>query len=136
MVERVARGRLFVPAAAALGLMAVGIGGADQVSAASRDTTIQIRVQVVESCQIRVSNVGRVAQSCGGGGVGASLPSLPALRSLPSLPSLRRLVVWPIDALPSFVRIDPDERTNRANQRAKGIARRIAQRVRYITIAY
>jgi len=136
MVERVARGRLIVPAAAALTLMASGITGPDQALAGTRDTTLQIRVQVVESRQLRVSTIGQLAQSCGGGGVGALLPSLPSLPSPPSLPSLPAQVAWPSNGVPSLVRIDPAERINRANQRANATAERIAQRVRYITIAY
>lgn len=136
MVERVARGRLIVPTAAALGLMAANMVGADQVWAASRDTTLQIRVQVVESCQIHVSRVGRLAQSCGGGSVGATLPSVPSLRFLRSLPGFSGRIAWPSDALPTLVRIDPAKRVNRANRRAQAIAARIAQRVRYITVVY
>lgn len=142
MVERVARSRLIVPAAAALGLIATGMARPDQASAASRESTLQIRVQVVESCQIRVSNVGQLAQFCGGGGVGKPLPSLPIGEILDSLrghaaalASLQQRTIWSGYGVTS-ISVDPAERIVSANQRASQIAERIAQRVRYITVVY
>lgn len=143
MVERVARGRLIMPAAAALGLIATGMARPEQASAAGRETTLQIRVQVVESCQIQVSNVGRFAQSCGGGGVGnALLPPpigevLDALRErAAALESLEQRAVWSGGGVTSLITLDRAERIASANQRAGQIAERIAQRVRYITVVY
>ena len=143
MVERVARGRLIVPAAAALELIATGMARPEQAFAAGPETTLQIRVQVVESCQIQVSSVGRLAQSCGGGSVGNTLPSPPIGEVLDSLrqraaalASLEQRAVWSGGGVTSLITPDPAERIASANQRAAHMAERIAQRVRYITVVY
>ncbi len=143
MVERVARGRLIVPAAAALGLIATGMARPEQASAAGRETTLQIRVQVVESCQIQVSNTGRLAQSCGGGRVGNAFPSPPIGELLDSLreraaalASLKQPAVLSGGGVAALITLDRFERIASANRRAGQMAERIAQRVRYITVVY
>ncbi len=74
MVERVARGRITVPAAAALTVMAAGMIKAGPADAAGRDTTMQIRVQVVERCRIRLAPSGTLDQWCGAGGAASQAP--------------------------------------------------------------
>jgi hypothetical protein len=74
MVERVARGRIMVPAAAALTVMAAGMIKPGPADAAGRDTTMQIRVQVVERCRIRLAPSGTLDQWCGAGGAASQTP--------------------------------------------------------------
>ena len=82
MVERVARGRIMVPAAAALTVMATGLMKPQPVEAAGRDATIGIRVQVVEPCSIRLGPSGALEHECGGGG---SLSQTPVAVQLAAL---------------------------------------------------
>ena len=91
MVERVARGRIMVPAAAALTVMATGLMKPQLAEAAGRDATIAIRVQVVEPCSIRLAPSGALEQACGGGTfsqtpVAVQLSALVEQLGRPSLP--------------------------------------------------
>ncbi len=142
MVERVARGRIMVPAAAALGALSAGFLAAGPAQAAGQDTTLQMRVQVVDSCSIRLAPGGALEQDCGSGGhtpprqtisdlfervkagVGGHLGAIEA-------------PVWPPGAtMPTIFRVDSAHRSFIANQRAGGIAMQIAKRVRFITLTY
>lgn len=70
MVEQVARGRLTLPAAAALGLVTLGAVAPAPAMADGRQATLQIRVQVVNACRIVLSGKGKkrkVTQVCGAG---------------------------------------------------------------------
>jgi hypothetical protein len=143
MVERVGRGRIIVPAAAALGAVSAGMLAAGPSLAAGRDATLQMRVQVVEACQIRVLPAGRLEQSCGGGDRGAR-PQLSMGELIDGFRDragrqLGRLEasVWPggLDA-PMTVSVQPVDRRESANRRAGAIAADIAQRVRFITLTY
>lgn len=150
MVERVGRGRIRAPAAAALGAVSAGLLAASPAVAGGRDTTLQIHVQVVEPCRIRISSAGLLDQLCGGGlqpvqvsvsdmlaelraKAGEQLGSPPALPNLPSLPALPSL---PTLGSPAAVVIDPQPRIGAAVERANQVAATIAERVRYITLAY
>jgi hypothetical protein len=98
MVEQVARGRLKVAAVAALGLATVGASA--PANAAGKSTTMQIRVRVVESCQIRIDNrLGRPLQLCGGPGAIPPIATIPKITfDLPPLPPLPR-IEWPASRL-------------------------------------
>ncbi len=143
MVERVARGRILVSAAAALGAVSAGLMAPGPAAAADRSATLQIRVQVVEPCQIRVLPGGTLRQACGGGGrsqpplvsigdladhLAARLPQPPAPIAAPSAPKLAPLPMPPGLHMP--------DRSPGANQRALGVAAGIAERVRFITLTY
>jgi|GEM_PF-2327057 len=154
MVERVARGRIMVPAAAALTVMAAGAIESGSAHAAGRQATLEIRVQVVEPCRIRVAPSGALEQSCGGSSA-VSAPAtvrlgdllersamrLPERSTRPDAPSLftdrLRATARPEFASPAVV-VPPSgtARFAAANQRAGEIAARIGQRVRFITVAY
>jgi hypothetical protein len=155
MVERVARGRIMVPAAAALSVMAAGMMKPDQAEAAGPETTLEIRVQVVEPCRIRLAASGDLEHWCGGGGRLGQTPAAVHLSALverfeatvqgrpaqtgrpPTLPS-GAVPARPIGlATPHVVNNDaPSARFAAANQRASDLAERIGQRVRHITVAY
>ncbi|MEZ5905388.1 MAG: hypothetical protein R3C69_09920 [Geminicoccaceae bacterium] len=90
MVEQVARGRLKVAAVAALGLATVGATA--PASAAGKSTTMQIRVRVVESCQIRIDkhgSVGRCRSAAAHRAIDPIRRSRPSHRSPPSADNLR-----------------------------------------------
>lgn len=143
MVERVGRGRILVPAAAALGAVSAGMLAAAPSLAAGRHDTLQIRVQVVEACQIRVLPGGALEQSCGGGSGGLK----PRLSMGELIEDFREragdhfgrldVPVWPggLDP-PMTVAVDPVDRPASANRRAGAVAARIAERVRFITLTY
>ncbi len=142
MVERAARGRIMVPAAAALGAVSAGFVAASPVTAASRDTTLQIRVQVVEACQIRLTSGGVVEEICGNGGAVQPRVTIRELIDRFEPSATRPFAALEAPALPLAAlrpgRLDPQPqlRAIAANQRAVGIAEGIAQRVRLITLAY
>jgi hypothetical protein len=155
MVERVARGRIMVPAAAALTVMAAGMVKPEQANAAGPETTLEIRVQVVEPCRIRLAPSGGLAHSCGGGGPLSQTPVAVQLSGLverfdatvqerlaqterPPMLAIGIVPARPIEfTTPYVVSIDaPSARFTAANQRASDVAERIGQRVRHITVAY
>lgn len=159
MVERVARGRIMVPAAAALTVMAVGAFKSEPAHAAGRQATLQVRVQVVEPCRIRIAPVGTLEQSCGiispmaapvtvrlGDLVERQAISFPALPMRPERPPLLaespQLLqpsgsISPVLSAPApLSSATLGNRFAAANQRAAAIATAISQRVRYITVAY
>jgi hypothetical protein len=146
MVERVGRGRIRVSAAAALGAVSAGLLAASPAMAGGQDTTLQIRVEVVERCRIRVLPGGLLDQACGGGlqpaqiSVGEMVADLGAraaerLDSPPALPSSPSPGP-PTPGPPVTVVIDPMPRVGAAVERANQVAASIAERVRYITLAY
>jgi hypothetical protein len=156
MVERVARGRIMVPAAAALTVMAAGLMKPQPVAAAGREATLQIRVQVVEPCRIRLAPSGALDHACGAGGslgqtpVSVQLsalveqlarPPLPGAIATPVMPSLSGSVIAPasptLPLRPHTVSVETaNARLAAANQRANDVVERITQRVRHITVAY
>lgn len=155
MVERVARGRIMVPAAAALSVIAAGMITPEQAKAAGPETTLEIRVQVVEPCRIRLAPSGDLAHGCGGGGslsqtpVSVQLSGLverfeatvqerPAQTERPPMLASGLVPARPSGlTTPHVVSIDaPSARFAAANQRASDVAERIGQRVRHITVAY
>ena len=100
MVEQVARGRLRVAAAAALGLATVGV--AAPALAESRSATLQIRVRVVEACQIRVDNrLGRPLQICGTPRGVPPMPEMPEMPSMPPMPPAPNVTFDPPAAWPA-----------------------------------
>jgi len=122
MVERVARGRIMVPAAAALTVMAAGALDSKPAQASGRQATLEIRVQVVEPCRIRIGPSGTLEQNCSG----SSFVASPVTVRLGDLVD-RSAIVAPSTAIARFAA---------ANQRASDIATTISQRVRFITVAY
>ena len=159
MVERVARGRIMVPAAAALTVMAVGALKSEPAHAAGRQATLQVRVQVVEPCRIRIAPAGTLEQSCGlispmaapvtvrlGDLIerqAISLPAQPLRPEPPPLPGESPRLLQPSGSItPALAAPEPlssatmGDRFAAANQRAAAIATEISQRVRYITVAY
>lgn len=155
MVERVARGRIMVPAAAALTVMAAGMVKSEQANAAGPETTLEIRVQVVEPCRIRLGPSGALAHGCGGGGSQSQMPVSVQLSGLvqrfeatlqerlaqPERPPMLGSGGMPARPIgfttPHVVSVDAlNARFTAANQRASDIAERIGQRVRHITVAY
>ncbi len=155
MVERVARGRIMVPAAAALSVMAAGMMKPDQANAAGPETTLEIRVQVVEPCRIRLAPSGSLEHGCGGGGSFSQTPVSVQLSGLverfqatvqersaqlerPPMLGSGIVSARPIGlATPQLPTVDaPSARFAAANQRASDVAERIRQRVRHITVAY
>ncbi len=144
MVERVARGRIMVPAAAALTVIAAGMIKSEPAHAAGRETTLEIRVQVVEPCRIRIGPSGLLDQSCGGGGAGITPASVRIAELTGQLQSTAALRPGGF-TVPAQSRADMTgriggtgaaDRLAAANQRASAIALRISERVRYITVAY
>lgn len=75
MIERVAPGRILVPASMVLGIAAVGLATAQAPLAGVARASLGIRVQVVEACAISVAPAGGVDQSCGGGQEGLAQPA-------------------------------------------------------------
>lgn len=154
MVERVARGRIMVPAAAALTVMAAGMLASKPAQAAGRQATLEIRVQVVEPCRIRIGPSGALEQNCSGSSFAAppvtvrlgdlverSAIGEPAYPRRVAPPS--RLVetpqLLPRSGSPPPAIVAPATASARfaaANQRASDIAATISQRVRFITVAY
>ena len=143
MVERVARGRIMVPAAAALTVIAAGMIKSEPAHAAGRETTLEIRVQVVEPCRIRIGPSGLLDQSCGGG-AGITPASVRIAELTGQLQSTAALRPGGF-TVPAQSRADMTggiggtgaaDRLAAANQRASAIALRISERVRYITVAY
>lgn len=148
MVERVARGRIMVPAAAALGVLSVGLLAAGPAQAAGQDTTLQMRVQVVDACQIRLAPGGTLDQACGSGG--QTLPRLTMSDLVEDFEARAAqhfgaiaAPAWPpgatapaIPSVPAIFGVDGAARFSIANQRAGGVAAQIAQRVRFITLTY
>lgn len=154
MVERVARGRILVPAAAALTVMAAGVVDSRPVHASGRQATLEIRVQVVEPCRIRIGPSGTLEQACGGTSfvapaatvrlgdlvdrVAIGEPAAP-LRGSASILSRETLQPLPTSGSPPTALVAPSTATDRfaaANQRSSDIATTIGQRVRFITVAY
>lgn len=154
MVERVARGRIMVPAAAALTVMATGMMKPEPASAAGPATTIEMRVQVVEPCRIRLAPSGALAHDCSGGSFGQTSaavqlsglverfePTVQQRLEQPERPAMLGgvgLPTGPVGLSPALAADTsaPSARFAAANQRANDIAERIGQRVRYITVAY
>jgi hypothetical protein len=152
MVERVARGRISVPAAAAIGAVSAGLFVAGSAFAAGRDATLQIRVQVVDSCEVRLNQGGGLDQHCGSG---ESLPPM-ITTSIVAEPMITTSdVVEPLSgdeseqpgamdakgssaasASAAAAGLDAPGRAVAASQRAKGVAAQIVERVRYITLTY
>jgi hypothetical protein len=154
MVERVARGRIMVPAAAALTVMATSMMKPEPANAAGPATTLEMRVQVVEPCRIRLAPSGALAQECGGGSLGQTSVAVQLSGFVerfeatvqqrleqPAHPTMLGGVGMPTGSIglaPAFAAdaSAPSARFAAANQRANDIAERIGQRVRYITVAY
>jgi hypothetical protein len=142
MVERVARGRIMVPAAAALGALSAGLLAAGPAQAAGQNTTLQMRVQVVDACQIRLAPSGTLDQACGSGG--RALPRLTVSDLIERLEgrleahfgAIEAPVWLPGATIPAILGVDGARRSAIANQRAGGIAAQIAERVRFITLTY
>ncbi len=122
MVEQVARGRLKVAAVAALGLATVG--ATTPAEAAGKSTTMQIRVRVVESCQIRIDNsLGRPAQVCG------APSTIPPIGAIPPIP--------PIATMPKITFDLPPLPTRPAMERpASRLTLASPERVRFVTFTY
>jgi hypothetical protein len=139
MVERVARGRISVPAAAAIGAVSAGLLVAGSAFAAGRDATLQIRVQVVDSCEVRLNPGGGLEQACGSG---ARLP--PALSMARGgrgsaavvMPSQEAAEAEAPASASATGDAEAPDRSTAANQRANGVAAQIVERVRYITLTY
>lgn len=142
MVERVARGRIVVPAAAAFGALSAGLLGSGPVLAGGQYTTLQMRVQVVDACSIRLAPGGFLDQACGSGG--QTLPRLTMSDLIDNFQaraaqhfSAIEAPAWPPTAtVPAMLNVDGATRTSSANLRAGGVAAQIAQRVRFITVTY
>lgn len=133
MVERVARGSILAPAAAILGAATIGLLKPVPATAAS-ETTLQIRVQVVEACQIRLAPGGRLGELCAGSPGSSPLPAI----EMPALAPARRLPSR-IGAMPPLSRIPPilpRRDIDDANRRALSLAREIAERVGYVTLTF
>lgn len=142
MVERVARGRIMVPAAAALGAISAGLVAAGPAQAAGQDTTLQMRVQVVDACQISLAPGGTLDQVCGSGGQTQPRLTMSDLVDDFQARAARHFgaiaaPAWPPGATaPAMLAVDGATRSASANQRAGGVAAQIAQRVRFITLTY
>ena len=142
MVEWVARGRIMAPAAAAVGALSAGLLASGTVQAGARDTTLQMRVQVVDACQIRLAPGGILDQACGSGG--QTLPRVTMSDLIDGFGARAAHDLRPIEALawpqqvtaPAMLGVDGAARSMTANQRAVGLATQIAQRVRWITLTY
>lgn len=154
MVERVAPGRIMVPAAAALTVMAAGVLDSRPAAATGRQATLEIRVQVVEPCRIRIAPSGTLEQSCLGSGsvgppvtvrldelverLGIGLPERPPRPALPAGFGDAAQLSPPSGSISSgfVVPSTASARIAAANQRAGAIATTISQRVRFITVAF
>lgn len=134
MVERVARGSILAPAAAAIGAAALGMMK-PLPATAGQETTLQMRVQVVEACQIRLAPEGGFGEICGWSGTPPPMPSIDP-RDFGSMPPPRDrpMPPWPevTTSPPTF----PAMRFDEANRRALGLAQKIAERVRYVTLTF
>ena len=139
MVERVARGRISVPAAAAIGAVSAGLLFAGSAFAAGRDATLQIRVQVVDSCQVRLRPGGGLEQACGSGArlpptLSRAKPGEPSAADV--TPSLEATDAEASAAASAPIDAEAPDRSTAAIQRANGVAAQIVERVRYITLTY
>lgn len=122
MVEQVARGRLKVAAVAALGLATVGVTA--PANAAGKSTTMQIRVRVVESCQIRIDNrIGQPLQICGSPG---TIPPIGTISPIANIP----LITFDLPPLPPLPPLPVIERP------ASLLASTSLERVRFVTFTY
>lgn len=149
MVERVARGSILAPAAAAIGVAALGMLK-PMPAVAGPATTLQMRVQVVEACQIRLAPGGSLDELCGWNsepptmpslepkdfGAPPTIPKLPIAGQLPQKPSFSDMPMlqWPsVTTSPPTL---PSAGFADANRRALGLAQQIAERVRYVTLTF
>jgi hypothetical protein len=135
MVERVARGSIVAPAAVALGAATLGLM-APLPAVGGQETTLQIRVQVVEACQIRLAPSGQLGELCPWSGGLQPLPTVEMPSFNATLPDPDGwMTPWPAVApLPSPKPIAGG--FDDANRRALGLAQEIAQRVRYVTLTF
>jgi len=134
MVERVARGSILAPAAAAVGAATLGLM-APLPAAGGQAATLEIRVQVVEACQIRLAPSGRLGELCPWAGDSRSMPTIEMPSLDAKLPRLERpMTSWPAIAPPPPM--PPIGHFDAANRRALDLAQQIAQRVRYVTLTF